>query len=172
MAPSRSRRSRPASTTSASNSAKNWATAYNVPAVARGLLRKEEIPNQVPTGMQGYVFNTRRPIFQDRRVRQALGYAFDFEWSNKNLFYGAYVRTKSYFSNSELASSGLPGADELKVLDLFRAQLVPEVFTTPCAPPKTDGLGDIRASLREALGLLKEAGWVVRGQRQDRKSVV
>jgi microcin C transport system substrate-binding protein len=147
------------------NSAKNWATAYNVPAVARGLLKKEEIPNQVPTGMQGYVFNTRRPIFQDRRVRQALGYAFDFEWSNKNLFYGAYVRTRSYFSNSELASRGLPGGEELKVLDLFRAQLVPEVFTTPYAPPKTDGVGDIRASLREALSLLKEAGWIVRGQR-------
>jgi microcin C transport system substrate-binding protein len=147
------------------NSAKNWATAYNLPAVARGLIKKEEIRNQVPTGMQGYVFNTRRPIFRDRRVRQALGYAFDFEWSNKNLFYGAYVRTKSYFSNSELASAGLPGGEELKVLELFRTQLVPEVFTTPYEPPKTDGRGDIRSSLREALGLLKEAGWVVRGQR-------
>ena len=97
------------------NSAKNWATAYTIPALAQGLIKKEEIKNQVPTGMQGFVFNTRRPIFQDRRVRQALGYAFDFEWSNKNLFYGAYVRTQSYFSNSELASSGLPGGEELKV---------------------------------------------------------
>ncbi len=147
------------------NSAKNWATAYNIPALAQGLIKKEEIQNQVPTGMQGFVFNTRRPIFQDRRVRQALGYAFDFEWSNKNLFYGAYVRTKSYFSNSELASSGLPGGEELKALEVYRAQLVPEVFTKPYEPPKTDGTGDIRTNLREALGLLKEAGWSVQGQK-------
>ena len=97
------------------NSAKNWAAAYKVPAVTQGLLKKEEIPNEVPTGMQAFVFNTRRPIFQDRRVRQALGYAFDFEWANKNLFHGAYTRTRSYFSNSELASSGLPGPEEIKL---------------------------------------------------------
>jgi len=147
------------------NSAKDWATAYAIPAVTQGLIKKEEIKNQVPTGMQGFVFNTRRPIFQDRRVRQALGFAFDFEWSNKNLFYGSYVRTRSYFSNSELASSGLPGGDELKVLELYKAQLVPEVFTKPYEPPKTDGSGDIRGNLREALALLKDAGWVVQGQK-------
>jgi len=147
------------------NSAKDWATAYGIPAVAQGLIKKEGLPNQVPTGMQGFVFNTRRPVFQDRRVRQALGYAFDFEWSNKNLFYGAYARTKSYFSNSELAASGLPGGEELKALEPFRAQLVPEVFTKPYEPPRTDGSGDIRGNLREALGLLKEAGWVVQGQK-------
>ena len=147
------------------NGAKNWATAYNVSAVTQGLVKKEEIPNQVPTGMQAYVFNTRRPIFQDRRVRQALGYPFDFEWTNKNLFYGAYARTKSYFSNSELGSSGLPGPEELKVLEPFRSRIPAEVFTKEYQPPVTDGSGDIRANLREALGLLKEAGWVVQGQK-------
>jgi microcin C transport system substrate-binding protein len=145
------------------NVAKNWATAYNTPAVAQGLIKKEEIPNQVPTGMQAFVFNTRRPVFQDRRVRQALGYAFDFEWANKNLFYGAYARTKSYFSNSELASSGLPSPEELKVLEPFRAQLPPDLFTKPYEPSKTDGSGDIRGNLREALALLKDAGWTVQG---------
>jgi microcin C transport system substrate-binding protein len=145
------------------NVAKNWATAYNTPAVAQGLIKKEEIPNQVPTGMQAFVFNTRRPVFQDRRVRQALGYAFDFEWANKNLFFGAYARTKSYFSNSELASSGLPSPEEIKVLEPFRAQLPPDLFTKPYEPPKTDGSGDIRGNLREALAILKDAGWTVQG---------
>jgi microcin C transport system substrate-binding protein len=147
------------------NVAKNWATAYNTPAVSQGLIKKQEIPNQVPTGMQAFVYNTRRPVFQDRRLRQALGYAFDFEWTNKNLFYGAYTRTKSYFSNSELASSGLPAPDELKILEPFRAQLPPEVFTKPYEPPRTDGSGDIRSNLREAIALLKEAGWTVQGQK-------
>jgi microcin C transport system substrate-binding protein len=147
------------------NSAKSWATGYNSPALSQGLLKKEEIPNQVPTGMQGFVFNTRRAVFQDRRVRQALGEAFDFEWSNKNLFYGAYARTKSYFSNSELASSGLPSPEELRILEPFRAQLPPELFLKPYEPPKTDGSGDIRGNLRDALTLLKDAGWVVRGQK-------
>jgi len=147
------------------NSAKNWATAYAIPAFTQGLIKKEEIPNQVPTGMQAFVFNTRRPIFQDRRVRQALGYVFDFEWANKSLFYGAYTRTRSYFSNSELASSGLPSPEELKVLEPFRGRVTPEVFTKEYQPPVTDGSGDIRANLREALGLLKEAGWVVQGQK-------
>ena len=90
-------------------SSKNWATAYDVPAVRDGRIRKEQIPNEVPTGMQGFVFNTRRAIFRDPRVREALAVAFDFEWSNAHLFYGAYARTTSYFSNSELASRGLPG---------------------------------------------------------------
>ncbi|HEV8441694.1 MAG TPA: extracellular solute-binding protein [Methylomirabilota bacterium] len=147
------------------NSAKNWATGYNTPALAHGLFKKEEIKNQVPTGMQGYVFNTRRPIFQDRRVRQALGAAFDFEWTNKNLFYGAYQRTKSYYSNSELASSGLPGPEELHVLEPLRAQLPSDLFVKPYEPPRTDGSGDIRGNLREALALLKEAGWTVQGQK-------
>ena len=147
------------------NVAKNWATAYATPAVARGLIKKEEIPNEVPTGMQAFVYNTRRPIFQDARVRRALAYAFDFEWTNKSLFYGAYTRTKSFFSNSELASSGLPGPDELKVLAPFRGKVPDEVFTKEYQPPATDGSGNIRDGMREALRLLGEAGWTVRGQK-------
>jgi microcin C transport system substrate-binding protein len=145
-------------------SAKNWARAYDVPAVRDGRIRKEQIPNEVPTGMQGYVFNTRRPIFRDPRVRQALAAAFDFEWSNAHLFYGAYTRTRSYFSNSELASRGLPSEAELAVLRPFRGQIPDEVFTREYQPPSTEP-GGIRPNLVHALELLKQAGWVVRDLR-------
>jgi microcin C transport system substrate-binding protein len=144
------------------NVAKNWATAYTGPAVAAGMIKKEDIKNEIPTGMQGFVFNTRRPVFQDARVRRALAYAFDFEWTNKNLFYGAYTRTKSYFSNSDLASGGLPGPDELAVLEPFRGKIPDEVFTKEYQPPVTDGSGNIREGAREALRLLGEAGWTVK----------
>jgi microcin C transport system substrate-binding protein len=147
------------------NSAKNWATAYGIPALSQGLIKKEEIPNQVPTGMQAWVYNTRRPVFQDRRVRQALAYAFDFEWTNKTLFYGSYTRTKSYFSNSELASRGLPGPDELKVLEPLRSQVPAEVFTKEYLPPNTNAPVDMRASLRQGLTLLNEAGWTVKNEK-------
>ena len=145
------------------NVAKNWATAYTGPAVAAGMIRKEEIKHEIPTGMQGFAFNTRRPVFQDARVRRALAYAFDFEWTNKNLFYGAYTRTKSYFSNSELASRGLPGPDELAVLEPFKGKVPDEVFTKEYQPPTTDGSGNNRDGAREALRLLGEAGWTVKG---------
>jgi microcin C transport system substrate-binding protein len=147
------------------NVAKNWATAYTGPAVARGLIRKEEIPNQIPTGMQGFAFNTRRPMFRDARVRRALAHAFDFEWTNRNLFYGAYARTHSYFSNSELAAAGPPSPDELRILEPFRGKVPDEAFTREYRPPATDGSGNIREGAREALRLLGEAGWTVRGQR-------
>ncbi len=147
------------------NVSRNWATAYNVPAVTQGLIRREEIKNQVPTGMQGYFYNTRRPAFRDPRVRHALAYAFDFEWTNKNLFYGAYARTTSYFSNSELASSGLPGPDELRVLEPLRGKVPAEVFTQEYRPPTTDGAGNIRENIGAALALLKEAGWTIKGQK-------
>jgi microcin C transport system substrate-binding protein len=146
-------------------SAKVWATGYNVPQVADGRIIKEMIPNQNPTGMQAFVYNIRQPLFRDRRVRQALGYAFDFEWSNKALFYGQYTRTRSYFSNTELASSGLPSGEELKILERYRGRVPDEVFTTVYAPPTTDGSGDIRDNLLKGLALLKEAGWVVRDKR-------
>jgi microcin C transport system substrate-binding protein len=141
------------------NSSKDWATAYDSPALRDGLIRKEEIPNQLASGMQGFGYNLRRPIFQDPRVRQALGYAFDFEWSNKNLFYDAYVRTRSYFDNSELAATGRPQSAELNILEKFRGKIPDDVFTTEYKPPKYDGSGNIRDGLREALKLLKEAGW-------------
>jgi microcin C transport system substrate-binding protein len=143
------------------NSAKNWATGYDSPALRQGLIVKENIPNGRPTGMQAYAFNIRRPIFADPRVREALAYAFDFEWTNRTLFYGAYTRTESYFSNSELASRGLPEGEELDVLNKFRDKLPPEVFTTTYQAPKTDGNGNIRPNLLKALDLLGQAGWHV-----------
>jgi microcin C transport system substrate-binding protein len=145
-------------------SSKNWARAYGIPAVRDGRIRKEQIPNEIPTGMQGFVFNTRRAIFRDPRVRQALAAAFDFEWSNAHLFYGAYARTRSYFSNSELASRGLPSEAELAVLAPFRGRVPDEVFTREYQPPST-GPDGLRPNLLRALDLLKEAGWVVREMR-------
>ena len=144
------------------NIAKEWATAYTGPQFSQGLIKKEEIHHQNPAGMQGFVLNLRRPLFQDRRVRQALALAFDFEWTNKTLFYSQYTRTASYFANSELAASGLPSPEELKILEPFRDQLPPEVFTREYKPPTTDGPGGIRANLRQALKLLREAGWTVK----------
>jgi microcin C transport system substrate-binding protein len=146
------------------NSAKNWATGYDIPAVQDGRIRKELIPNEVPTGMQGFVFNTRRTIFRDPRVRAALAAAFDFEWTNAHLFYGAYTRTRSYFSNSELASRGLPTAAELAVLEPFRGRIPDEVLTREYVPPSTRPDG-IRPNLIAAIDLLAQAGWVVRDMR-------
>ncbi|MCP4042170.1 MAG: ABC transporter substrate-binding protein [Gammaproteobacteria bacterium] len=141
------------------NSSKNWATSYKVPAVEEGRLIREEIPHNRTTGMQGFVYNTRRAKFKDPRVRQALGYAFDFEWSNKNLFYDQYTRTRSYFDNSELAAVDLPSAAELEILAPYRGRIPPEVFTREYSPPKTDGSRNLRKNLRQAILLLKSAGW-------------
>jgi microcin C transport system substrate-binding protein len=135
-----------------------------VPPVRDGRIRKEAIPNEVPTGMQGWVYNTRRAIFSDARVREALAAAFDFEWSNAHLFYKAYTRTRSYFSNSELASRGLPSEAELAVLAPFRGRVPDEVFTREYRPPSTEP-GGLRPNLIHALELLKQAGWVVRDMR-------
>ncbi len=146
------------------SSSKNWARGYDIPAVRDGRIRKEEIPNEVPTGMQGFVYNTRRAIFRDSRVREALAAAFDFEWSNAHLFYGAYVRTRSYFSNSELASHGLPSAAERAVLGPFRGRVPDEVFTREYQPPSTVP-GGLRPNLVRAIELLRQAGWIVRDLR-------
>lgn len=144
------------------NSSKAWATEYDIPAVNDGFMKKDTIQHQRSSGMQGFAFNTRRTKFQDRRVRQALGYAFDFEWSNKNLFYGQYSRTRSFFDNSELAATGLPSQEELTLLEPHRGSIPEEVFTTEYNPPSSDGSGNIRKNLREASKLLRDAGWVVK----------
>ena len=146
-------------------SAKNWATAYSTPAVANGQLIKEEIQNHNPTGMQGFIFNIRKPVFQDRRVREALGLLFDFEWANKRLFNGAYTRTRSYFDNSELASSGLPNEAEQSILEPLRGKIPAEVFSEEFRVPVTDGSGIIREQQRRAYQLLQQAGWRVDGDR-------
>ncbi len=147
------------------NSSKAWATGYDSPALRAGLIKKEAIPNQLPSGMQGFGYNLRRPMFQDPRVREALAYGFDFEWSNKNLFYGLYTRTRSYFDNSELAATGIPQGEELKILEPFRGQIPGEAFTKEYDPPKYDAKFTIRDGLRTAIGLLKAAGWSFKNER-------
>ncbi len=144
------------------NIAKNWALAYDMPAVKQGLIKKESLKNELPSGMQAFVFNMRRPLFQDRRVREALNYAFDFDWANKNVAFGAYERTQSYFDNSELAAKGLPSADELKILEAYRGKVPDELFTQAFHLPTTDGSGDNRDNLNKAAALLHEAGWTLK----------
>lgn len=140
-------------------SAKDWNTGYDSPALRAGKFVQLAIPNHNPAGMQGYVFNLRRPIFQDRRVREAIAQLFDFEWANKQLFYGAYKRTHSYFENSEMAARGLPSEAELKLLEPLRDKLPPEVFSQAFEPPVSDGSGIIREQSRRAYQLLTEAGY-------------
>jgi len=143
------------------NSAKDWATGYDFPAVKDQRVRLEELRTANPEPMQGFAMNLRRGKFADPRVREAIGLAFDFEWANKTLFYGQYTRTDSYFENSELAASGLPEGAELALLEPFREQLPSAVFTEAFETPATDGSGANRRNLRTATGLLKEAGWSV-----------
>ena len=141
------------------NTAKLWATAYDTPAIHDGRITREMIPNNLPQGMQGFIYNIRRPIFQDKKVRQALAYAFDFEWSNKQFAYGAYKRSRSFFSNTEMAATGLPEGPELEILSAHKDKLPAEVFTTEYNPPKSDGSGRNRQNLAKAQELLDEAGY-------------
>ncbi len=152
------------------NIAKNWAQGYNIPSVKEGKILLKEVPNTLPQGMQMFVFNTRKPVFQDRKVREAIAKVFDFEWANKNLFFNAYKRSLSYFSNSPMASSGLPQGEELKILERFKDKLPIEVFTKEFKLPITNGSGSDRKVLAEADQLLKEAGWIVKdGKRVNEK---
>ncbi|WP_236025262.1 extracellular solute-binding protein [Arenibaculum pallidiluteum] len=147
-----------------------WAGAYEGPALRAGRIRREALPHGRTEPLRGFVFNTRRPLFGDIRLREALGFAFDFEWINRTLFRGAYRRTASLFPNSELAAAAAPDAAELRLLDPWRAVLPPDLFERPFAPPRTDGSGPAghRANLREADRLLRAAGWEVRdGRRLD-----
>lgn len=141
--------------------AKNWATAYDSPAVRDGRIVREEPENGNPWGMQGFAFNLRRPVFQDPRVREAITQLFDFEWTNKQLFFGSYLRDGSYFENSEMAAHQLPDAEELKILEPLRDKLPPEVFTQVYVPPTSDGSGIIREQKRKAYQLLLDAGYKI-----------
>lgn len=145
--------------------AKNWVTGYDFRAYKEGKVVKEETTDRHPSAMQGVVYNTRRPLFQDRKVRQALTHAFDFEWLNKYLFYNAYRRTKSFFDRSELASSGLPQGDELKLLASYKDQLPAEVLTEPFTLPSMETSSSLRKNLEKAQKMLAEAGWRVRDNR-------
>ncbi len=138
---------------------KSWATEYDIPAVRSGQIVKLTLPDGRPSGAQGLFINTRRAKFADTRVRKALDYAFDFEWTNKQLFFGLYTRTASYFENSDLKAQGAPSPAELALLEPFRDRLPPEVFGNPYTPPVTDGSGRYRPSVRTASQLLDEAGW-------------
>jgi len=143
------------------NSSKFWATAYDVPSVTKGKLITRELNHKANSGIQAFVFNIRKPIFQDIELRKAISYAFDFEWSNKTLFYGAYDRSYSYFSNSEFAAKNLPNQDELTLLEPFRDQLPKQTFTDIYKPPQSDGKNRNRTNLRKAKQLLDAAGYKV-----------
>jgi microcin C transport system substrate-binding protein len=147
------------------NSAKNWATAYDFPAVRDKRVVLEEFPINSSGGMQAYVFNTRRPRFSDPRVRRAFNYALNFEELNKQIFFGQYRRVNSYFEGLELASSGLPEGDELAILETVRDKVPPEVFTTVYSNPVSGSAEAVRNNLREAMRLLQDAGYEVRRQK-------
>lgn len=150
------------------SSAKNWATAYDTPALHEGRLKKLEVPDSNPAGMQGFVLNERRERFQDPKVREALALVFDFDWINRNLFYGAYQQTHSYFENSDMAADGMPTGKELALLEPFKDELPSAVFDKPLP---IDEPQELRPRLRKALGLLREAGYeVVKGQLVSRSS--
>jgi microcin C transport system substrate-binding protein len=149
------------------NSAKNWATAYNFPAVTEKHVLLEEFPNRSSGIMQAFALNIRRDKFKDLRVRRALNFAFDFEEMNKQIFFNQYKRVSSYFDGTELASSGLPQGRELEILETVRPEVPSEVFTTPYTNPVGGSPEAVRDNLREALRLFKEAGYEVR----DRKLV-
>ena len=139
-----------------------WATRYDFPAVRDGRVKQDVIPDDTPSGAQGWFFNTRREKLQDKRVREAFVYAFDFEWTNKTIMYGSYQRTHSVFQNSDMMAAGKPTPDETALLEPFRDRLSDEVFDEPFVAPVSDGSGQDRTLLRKATALLQEAGFLIR----------
>jgi microcin C transport system substrate-binding protein len=139
-----------------------WATRYDFPALREGRVKRDIIPDQTPSGAQGWFFNTRRDKFKDKRLREALIYAFDFEWTNKSIMYGSYDRTHSVFQNSPMMAVGKPEPDEVALLEPFRGKVPDEVFGEPFVPPVSDGSGQDRALLRKASALLQDAGFPVK----------
>jgi len=152
---------------------KVWATQYDIPPVKKGWLKTETLPDDRPSGARGFFINTRRAKFADARTREALGLAFDFEWTNRNQFYELYKRTHSFFENSDMKANDAPSADELKLLEPLRDTLRPAVFEEVFVPPVSNGSGQDRKMLRKASKLLKEAGWEVKdGKRVNAKGEV
>jgi microcin C transport system substrate-binding protein len=139
-----------------------WATRYDFPAIRDGRVKRDVLPDDTPSGGQGWFINTRRDKFKNIKLREALNYAFDFEWTNKTIMYNSYKRTHSVFQNSDLMANGMPSADELKLLTPYRGKVAQEVFGEPFVPPVSDGSGQDRAMLRKASQLLQEAGYVIR----------
>ena len=146
--------------------ARVWATRYDFPAVKDGRVKMEVLPDETPSGGQGWFINTRREKFRDPRVREALIQAFDFEWTNKTIMYGAYKRTVSPFQNSDMVAEGPPSPEELKLLDPFRGQVPDEVFGQPFLPPVSDGSGQDRTLLRKASQLLQDAGCMIKDSKR------
>lgn len=147
------------------SSSKRWATGYDFPAIDDGRVKKLTVTHKNPLRAQGFVFNVKRPLFTDLRVRKALTYLMDFEWMNKNLFYGQYQRVESYFMNTPYHAKGLPSEAELKVLEPIKDKVPASVFTEELKLPTTKGDGNIRSNLRQALRLFKQAGWSVKNQK-------
>jgi microcin C transport system substrate-binding protein len=148
-----------------------WATAYDFPALEKGWVVREELDDNTPSGAQGFWFNQRRPMFQDPRVREAIGLMFNFEWTNETLFFALYKRTDSFFENSPMQAEGIPEGEELAVLEPFRDRLPPEIFTEPAFSPAVQGRSQTdRAALRRASRLLDEAGWTVGADGKRRNS--
>ncbi|MBS1154930.1 MAG: putative ABC-type transport system, periplasmic component [Proteobacteria bacterium] len=143
-------------------SARNWARQYQGPKFRSGELQRLAFVHHNTAGMQGFVLNTRKALFADKRVREALGLALDFEWLNRQLFYNQYTRIDSFYSNGDLAASGVPSADELKLLTPLRSQLDPSVFGPAPQPPSTNPPASLRDNLRRARDLLAQAGWTYR----------
>jgi len=144
-------------------SSKNWATAYDFKTVKNGLIKKEKITLKAPVSMQCFAFNTRRAHLSDPRVRRAFNLAFDFEWANKNLFYGQYARVSSYFQNTELAATGLPQGRELEILNELKGEIPEAVFTTEYKNPDNSKPRAVRGHLGQAIKLLGQAGWKNKG---------
>ena len=141
---------------------RTWATRYDFPAIKDGRVKRDTIPDDTPSGAQGWFINTRRPKFSNAKLREALNNAFDFEWTNKTIMYGSYDRTVSVFQNSNMMAVGKPSPDELALLERFRGRVPDEVFGDPYVPPVSDGSGNDRALLRKAAQLLQEAGCTVK----------
>ncbi|NBX04102.1 MAG: ABC transporter substrate-binding protein [Alphaproteobacteria bacterium] len=149
--------------------ARNWATAYDAPAVKDGRIIKREIPDMTPQGMQAFIFNTRRDKFSSAKVREALALTLDYEWTNKTIFYGAYKRNQSYFENTDFQAKGAPVGKELALLTPFKNELPPELFTQEFKVPTTDGSGNVRTNLLKAQSLLDAAGFAIKdGKRTDK----
>ena len=145
---------------------RTWSTRYDFPAIRFGRVKKDVLPDDTPSGAQGWMMNTRRDKLKLPKLREALNYAFDFEWTNKNIMFSAYDRTHSVFQNSDMMAKGPPGPDELVLLEPFRGKVPDEVFGEPFIPPISDGSGQDRALLRRAAQLLTEAGIAIKDGRR------
>src|SRR5215471_921861 len=143
-----------------------WATRYSFPAIRDGRVKREELPDETPSGAQGWFINTRLDKFGDPRLREALGLAFDFEWTNKNIMFGSYQRTHSVFQNSDLMATGKPSAAEVRLLETYRGKVPDEVFAEPFVPPVSDGSGEDRSLLRKGSQLLQDAGFPIKDGRR------